>query len=146
MKTFTLDEAQALLPVVEALLVRATEARDEAGKVENALQELNRRIHLSGGIRVDVGMVARQRTELEAHMERMRETLAEIDEIGVQVKDLEKGLIDFPCKMEEQIVLLCWKRGEPAIEFWHSLDGGFSGRQAIDEPFRKRTNSKSRLN
>jgi hypothetical protein len=146
MKTFTLDEAQALLPVVESLLVRASEARDDAGKVESALQELNRRIHLSGGIRVDVGLVARQRTELEAHMERMRETLAEIDEIGVQVKDLEKGLIDFPCKIEEQIVLLCWQRGEPAIEFWHTMEGGFAGRQAIDERFRKKTNSNSRLN
>lgn len=146
MKTFTLDEAQALLPVVEALLARAMEARDETGKVEDALQELNRRIHLSGGIRVDVGQVARQRAELETHSARMRETLSEIEEIGVQLKDLDAGLIDFPCKVEEQIVLLCWKRGETAIEFWHTLEGGFAGRQAIDEQFRKRTNSKSRLN
>ena len=146
MKTFTLDEAQAMLPVVEALLARAIEARDDAGKVESALQELNRRIHLSGGTRVDVGVVMRQRTELEAHMERMRDTLAEIDEIGVQVKDLATGLIDFPCKMEEQIVLLCWKRGEVAIEFWHTTEGGLAGRQAIDERFRKKTNSNSRLN
>ena len=146
MKTFTLDEAQALLPVVEALLLRAVEARDQAGRIESALQELNRRIHLSGGIRVDVTLVARQKTELEAHMQRMRETMAEIDEIGVQVKDLETGLIDFPCKVEEQIVLLCWRRGEPAIEFWHTLEGGFAGRQAIDERFRKKNNSNSRLN
>jgi hypothetical protein len=146
MKTFTLDEAQALLPVVESLLTRAAEARDEAGKVESGLQELNRRIHISGGIHVDVSWVTRQRTELEAHMLRMKETLAEIDEIGVQVKDLDAGLIDFPCKLEDQIVLLCWRRGEQAIEFWHTTEGGFAGRQAIDERFRKKTNSNSRLN
>lgn len=146
MKTFTLDEAQAMLPVVESLLGRAVAASEEAGRVESMLQELNRRIHLAGGIRVDVGEVVRQRAEIETHRSRMKETLDEIEEIGVQVKDLDAGLIDFPCKVEEQIVLLCWKRGEAAIEYWHTLEGGFAGRQAIDERFRKKTNSNSRLN
>jgi hypothetical protein len=146
MKTFTLDEAQAMLPVVESLLVRAIEAQNDAGKVESELQELNRRIHLTGGIRVDVGEVVRQRSELDTYRSRMKETLDEIEEIGVQVKDLDRGLIDFPCKVEEEIVLLCWKRGEAAIEFWHTLESGFAGRQAIDERFRKKTNTNSRLN
>lgn len=142
MKTFTLDEAQALLPLVSSLLDRALEARTEAAAIEVDLQEINRRIFLTGGMRVDITEIARKRTAMNTHIERMKELLSEIDEIGVQVKDLEQGLIDFPCKLDDEIVLLCWKRGEPAIEFWHTTESGFAGRQPIDDRFRKKPNSR----
>lgn len=146
MKTFTLDEAQSLLPVLEALLRRAREAKQDAEKVEAQLAELTQRIHLAGGMRVDITQVARQRAELEAHLQRAKESIAEIDEIGVQVKDLDTGLLDFPCRVDDQVVLLCWRMGEPAIEHWHTLEAGFKGRQPLDERFKRRSGSGPRPN
>jgi hypothetical protein len=146
MKTFTLDEAQSLLPVLEALLRRAVEGKQAAEQVEAALAEITRRIHLAGGMRVDVTAVASQRAELESHLQRVRETIMEIDAIGVQVKDLDNGLLDFPCRVEDEVVLLCWRMGEPAIEHWHTVESGFQGRQPLDERFKRRSGSGPRPN
>lgn len=146
MKTFTLEEAQSLLPVLEALLKRAIEGRQAAEAAEAEISTLAQRIYLAGGMRVDVGQAARQRAEVETHLQRVRESVAEIDAIGVQVKDLEAGLLDFPCRLDDQVVLLCWRMGETAIEHWHTFDAGFKGRQPVDERFRRRTNSGNRPN
>jgi hypothetical protein len=146
MKTFTLDEAQSLLPVLESLLKRTLESKRDIEKAESGMSALSQRIYLSGGMRVDVGAVARQRAEIENHTQRMRELLAEIDSIGVQVKDLETGLLDFPFRLDEEIVLLCWRMGESTIEHWHTIDAGFQGRQPVDERFRRRSNSSNRPN
>lgn len=146
MKTFTLDEAQSLLPVLEALLRRALEAKSAAEKVEAELAEITRRIHIAGGMRVDIVSVVRLRGELESHLQRVRETIAEIDTIGVQVKDLDTGLLDFPCRIDEETVLLCWRMGETAIEHWHTMDSGFKGRQPIDERFKRGKSTGNRPN
>ena len=146
MKTFTLDEAQSLLPVLEALLKRAIEGKQAAEQIEGELSELSRRIYLSGGMKVDVPQVSRQRAEMETHLQRVRESIAEIDSIGVQVKDLEAGLLDFPCRLEGEVVLLCWGMGETAIEYWHTVEEGFQGRQPVDERFRRRSASGGRPN
>jgi hypothetical protein len=146
MKTFTLEEAQSLLPVLESLLKRAIEGKQSAEVVDSGLSDLARRIYLSGGMRVDVGAVAKQRADIEAHLQRVRESIAEIDSIGVQVKDLDAGLLDFPCRLDDQVVLLCWRMGETSIEHWHTVDSGFQGRQPVDERFRRRTSSGGRPN
>jgi len=146
MKTFTLEEAQSLLPVMESLLKRAMEGKEAAEEVEALLSELARRIYVSGGMTVDVGKVAKQRAEMESHMQRVRESIAEIDSIGVQVKDIESGLLDFPCRLDDQVVLLCWRMGETSIDHWHSVDSGFQGRQPVDERFKRRTSSGGRPN
>jgi hypothetical protein len=146
MKTFTLDEAQSMLPLVESLLNRAIESKQAAEAVDAELSALARRIHMSGGMIVDVAKVAARRSELEKHIQRARETVQEIDEIGVQIKDLDTGLLDFPCRVDDEIVLLCWKSGETAIEHWHTEESGFKGRQPIDDRFRRRSNSSSRPN
>jgi hypothetical protein len=138
MKTFTLDEAQSLLPVLEALLKRAREGKEAAEQVESDLGDLSRRIFLSGGMKVDITVVARQRAEMEGHLQRVRESIAEIDSIGVQVKDLETGLLDFPFRLDDQVVLLCWRMGETAIEHWHTVESGFQGRKPVDERFRRK--------
>ena len=146
MKTFTIDEAQSLLPLLESLLKRVIESKSAAQKVESQLAELGRRIYLAGGMRVNVTDVGRQRTEMEGHLQRVRETVAEIDAIGVQVKDVDTGLLDFPCRVDDQIVLLCWRMGETTIEHWHTVEDGFKGRRPVDERFRRRSNSGNRPN
>jgi hypothetical protein len=146
MKTFTIEEAQSLLPVLESLLKRAIEGKREAEQVETGLSELARRVSNSGGMRVDVANVAKLRADMEAHMQRVRESIAEIDSIGVQVKDIENGLLDFPCSMDGQLVLLCWRMGETTIDHWHTMESGFQGRQPLDDRFRRRTSSGGRPN
>lgn len=137
MKTFTLDEAQALLPILESLLNRAIEAKTAATELQEEMTSLSRRIFLSGGMKVDIAAVRKRRVVLDSLVQRVRDSLSEIDASGVQVKDLETGLLDFPCLLEGQTVLLCWKRGEPRIEFWHRIEDGFRGRQPVDARFRR---------
>jgi hypothetical protein len=146
MRTFTIDEAQSLLPVLESLLKRAIEGKQQAQQVEQGLAELARRIYISGGMKVDSAKVAGLRAEMESHIQRVRESVAEIDSVGVQVKDLEAGLLDFPCRVDDEVVLLCWRMGEPAIEHWHTTDSGFKDRQPVDERFRRRSASGNRPN
>jgi hypothetical protein len=138
LKHFTLDEAQSLLPVLESLLKRAVEAKRAAEEIEERMQALNRKIFLTGGLFVDMERVRRRRAAYEAHVQQAKDSLAEIDAIGVQIKDLETGLLDFPCLVDGETVLLCWKMGESRIEFWHTLEAGFRGRQPLDARFTKK--------
>ena len=141
-RTFTLDEAHSLLPVLESLLRTAIGGKKIMEKVEAEMQALNHRIFLNGGTHVDVVSVARRKAERVKAEQRAKDAIAEIDSIGVQVKDLEIGLLDFPCEVEGSIVLLCWKMGEHSITHWHSTEEGFAGRKPIDERIArsKRTN------
>jgi hypothetical protein len=141
-RTFTLDEAQSLLPVLESLLRTAIAGKNLIEEVEAEMQALNQRIFLNGGTRVDVVAVARRKAERAKAEQRAKDALAEIDSIGVQVKDLDIGLLDFPCEVEGRVVLLCWKMGEHSITHWHGAEEGFAGRKPIDERIArsKRTN------
>jgi hypothetical protein len=135
MKIFTLEEANALLPVVESLLDRAIRAKEEAERLEGEMQLLRQRIFLAGGMTMDVGGVQRNRKDTEAHLQTAKDALGEIDAIGVQIKDLDTGLLDFPTRVDGELVLLCWRRGETRIEYWHTVEAGFRGRQPLDERF-----------
>jgi hypothetical protein len=141
-RTFTLDEAQSLLPVLESLLRAAISGKKVMEEVEAEMQALNHRIFLNGGTHVDVVAVARRKAERVKAEQRAKDALAEIDSIGVQVKDIDIGLLDFPCEVEGRVVLLCWKMGETSITHWHGTDEGFAGRKPIDERITrsKRTN------
>jgi len=132
-RTFTLEEAQSLLSVLESLLRTAISGKQLMEEVEGEMQELSHRIFLNGGTHVDVVAVARRKAESAKAEQRAKDALAEIDSIGVQVKDLDIGLLDFPCEVEGKTVLLCWKMGEQSITHWHGTDEGFAGRKLIDE-------------
>jgi hypothetical protein len=131
-KTFTLEEAQTLLPVLRSLLQRSIDGRKLIEQAEKDFEDLSHRILLSGGLCVDVPKVARRRAEHDKAIQATKDALAEIEAIGVQVKDLDIGLLDFPCQVAEETVLLCWKLGEEKIEYWHGLEEGFRGRKPID--------------
>jgi hypothetical protein len=134
-KTFTLDEAQTLLPVIESLLNRAMDAKQGAEGLQEEAGDMARRILVSGGLHVDIGAAQKRRFNLEALVQRAKDALEEIHDSGVQVKDLDTGLLDFPCLLDGETVLLCWKRGEPRIAYWHRIEDGFAGRQPIDGRF-----------
>jgi hypothetical protein len=132
-RTFTLDEAHSLLPVLESLLRTAIHSKKLMEEVEAEMQALSHRIFLNGGTHVDVIPVARRKAERAKAEQRAKDALAEIDSIGVQVKDLDIGLLDFPCAVDGQIILLCWKLGEKSITHWHGTQEGFAGRKPVDE-------------
>ena len=110
-RTFTLDEAQMLLPVLESLLRNAIGGKQLMEEVEGEMQELNHRIFLNGGTHVDVVAVARRKSERTKAEQRAKDALAEIDSIGVQVKDIDIGLLDFPCEVEGRTALLLLEDG-----------------------------------
>ena len=132
-KTFTLEEARGLLPVLESLLRGAIIAKQEAEVAEGNLAALNLRIQMAGGMLVDVPKAARDRAIRQHGIQRAKDALSEIDAIGVQVKDIETGLLDFPFVLDDEIVLLCWKLGEKKLTHWHGMQEGFAGRKPIDE-------------
>jgi hypothetical protein len=132
-RTFTLDEAQSLLSVLESLLRSAINSKKLMEEVEAELQATSHRIFLNGGTHVDVIPIARRKADRAKAEQRAKDALAEIDSIGVQVKDLDIGLLDFPCLVDGKVILLCWKLGEKAITHWHGTQEGFAGRKPVDE-------------
>ena len=136
-RTFSLDEAQTLLPILESLLRTAIDGKKLIESVDAELQELAHRVFLSGGLLVNVVHMARRKAEREKTIQRVKDAIAEIDATGVQVKDLDIGLLDFPCRVEGEIILLCWKLGEQGITHWHGVSEGFAGRKPIDERIAK---------
>jgi hypothetical protein len=131
-RTFTLDEAQALLPVLEGLLRTALNAKKLMDEVDAEIQALHHRIFLTGGMFLEIVPLSRRKAERTRAEQRNKDALAEIDSIGVQVKDLDIGLLDFPCEVDGRKILLCWKLGEKSITHWHGVDEGFAGRKPID--------------
>jgi hypothetical protein len=81
--------------------------------------------------------LARRKAEREKAIQRVKDAMDEIDAMGVQVKDLDIGLLDFPCEVDGEIILLCWKLGENAIAHWHGVSEGFAGRKPIDAKIAK---------
>jgi hypothetical protein len=132
-RTFSLDEAHSLLPVLESLLRTAIAGKKVIEEVEGEQQVLRHRIFLNGGTFLNVVQVARRKAERIKAEQRAKDALAEIDSIGVQVKDIDIGLLDFPCEVEGEVILLCWKVGEESITHWHGTQEGFASRKLIDE-------------
>ncbi|HXY49511.1 MAG TPA: DUF2203 domain-containing protein [Terriglobales bacterium] len=132
-RTFTLEEAQSLLSTLESLLRSAIAAKQLIEQVDREFQEVAHRVFLNGGTLVNVVHLARRKAEREKAVQRAKDAVAEINATGVQVKDLDIGLLDFPCRVDGEILLLCWKLGEDKIAHWHSPEEGFAGRKPIDD-------------
>jgi len=136
-KRFTLAEAEKLLPRIGRLIREAVSLKTEYDESEAALQKFSQKVMLMGGIIVDRDRVREARIHREGIAERLKAALESIQETGCIVKDLDIGLVDFPTLFRGDEVYLCWKMGEPAIEFWHGIHEGFAGRKAIDRDFRE---------
>ena len=132
---FTLEQAQRLLPEIEGLLRDAMYKHAEFQEAELELRRMQREVELSGGRRVDGGHAAELKQKHDANAQSLAEALTTIHDMGVQVKDLEIGLIVFPTRYRGEEVLLCWRLGEPRIEWWHSPADGFRGRKPINREF-----------
>jgi hypothetical protein len=132
-RTFSLEQAQMLLPVLESLLRTAITGKKLIEEVDGEMQATAHRVFLNGGTLLNIVQIARRKAEREKTVQRVKDAVAEIDATGVQVKDLDIGLLDFPCRVDGEIILLCWKLGEKGITHWHGTEEGFAGRKPIDE-------------
>jgi hypothetical protein len=119
---YTLEEARAQLPWVAERLVAMREARERLTDTEA------RRALASGSPTNGGGSPGKQVGE--AFLE-LQATMADLDEREIVLRDLDRGLIDFPAIRDGQEVYLCWVDGEPDIGFWHELDAGYAGRREL---------------
>jgi hypothetical protein len=127
---FTVAEANAMLPVVRPLVERMVERR------RDVLAQLERRQELGGVTRSNGGgfnptLPAAIDRALQSAAQDVAACVEELTELGVQVKDLDTGLVDFPSLRDGEEILLCWQLGEDEIGWWHTLDGGFAGRRPV---------------
>lgn len=132
-KYFSVPEAEGLIPELTRLMGGVMDAHGEAQRVRAELSEEQRRITMSGGALVAVGVWRERARRLGALTREVQEGLATVVELGGVPKDLATGLVDFPFLLEGEEVNLCWRFGEKKIRFWHGLDEGFAGRKPIPE-------------
>ena len=131
-KYFSLTEAEQLRAQLEPVLIEAMESRRKLGEVEEHLNALAERIQRSGGLLVSYEKTARMRLDRNRSEETVRSALEQIQSTGCVVKDLDIGLLDFPARINNREVYLCWRLGEDRIRFYHGQDEGFSARKLID--------------
>lgn len=126
MKLFNIEEANVLLPTVRRILTSLSRAHGRATALREAAQRAGEGAAESGG-----GFMTEGVAYVGALMA-LAEGAAELEALGVQLKDFERGLVDFPAMRDGRVVLLCWQLGEgDRIEWWHDLEAGFAGRQPL---------------
>lgn len=131
-KYFSLTEAERLRVQLEPVLIEAMEARRKMADVEVELRANAERIQRSGGLMVSYDNAVKVRREHTRLEEAVRDALERIQGTGCVVKDLDVGLLDFPARINDEEVYLCWRLGEGRIRFYHRQDEGFAGRKPID--------------
>ena len=127
---FTLEEANAQLLRLEATFARLDSLREELATRHNHLQELFRQRSGNGAASKD-HEVRDQQEIIEGLTPQLRREVREITERGITVRDLERGLVDFPSQREGRDIFLCWVRGEESIGFWHGTNEGFGSRKRL---------------
>jgi hypothetical protein len=127
-RVFSLAEANALLPRLREALPRLRELRAEIIRLQTQadIEEIAGAAGPEARGRVDDILA-----ELEPKVERFHGEMAELHKLGCELKDLEKGLVDFRADRFGEPVYLCWMEGEDAIRFWHKIEEGFKGRKEI---------------
>lgn len=129
-RTFTPEEANALLPRVLPLANELVERAAELARAESARAQLLARIAGNGGD-LPPSELAEATASAEEAEARVRETVGRLHLLGAQVKDPGIALLDFPALREGEPVLLCWRLGEDEIGWWHGLDEGYAGRKPL---------------
>jgi hypothetical protein len=126
-RLFTHEEATALLPMLRPRLWHLAAMKRRLDAVQQEFAAVRQQAHANGHAK------RAQDLEQELHvlMHDLNAEVAAIQALGIEVKDLTIGLVDFPSACEERIVFLCWRMDEPAIVAWHELDEGYMGRQPL---------------
>jgi len=125
MKIFTVEQANEIIPVIRRKLERlkylyaAVAALRDQAKLAAAASQSGGGGMIGGSIYVE-------------GLNEMSKVMSGLGNDGIQLKDISRGLIDFPCMRDGRVVLLCWQLGEPeSVEWWHETEAGFAGRQRL---------------
>jgi len=129
-RTFTPDEANALLAELRPLVERLVDRKHRLDEAEEGRRGLLARIGANGGD-ITPSDVAEVTQRVERAAEAVDALVADIRAHGVQIKDLDVGLLDFPWMRDGEVVLLCWRLGEEEIGYWHGMDEGYAGRKPL---------------
>ncbi len=125
MKIFTVEEANALLPTVRGILAGIQSAYKRLSTYQPAAKKAAEAAETGGGGVPNGLRYAALLTELTTR-------IAELEALGVQLKDFDRGLVDFPSMREGRVVLLCWQMDEgDELEWWHDVEAGFAGRTRL---------------
>jgi hypothetical protein len=123
-KYFTVEEANHLIPQMHALIEQLRQGRRHLRSHRPTAEAVAQKASGNGG-----GSEAG--AYLSAYSQTLGQGLAQLQAMGVVLKDLDRGLVDFPHWREGREVYLCWKYGEERIDYWHEIDAGYSGRQLL---------------
>jgi hypothetical protein len=121
-KHYTIDEARKLLPTLREWLARLQQLRRRLKNADDRISQMLEGGSEAGGSNVN---------EMVRAISDLNDVLHEFRSREIQIKDVERGLIDFPAIMDGREVFLCWEQDEDDIEFWHDLDAGYAGREKL---------------
>ena len=125
MKIFTVDEANALLPTVREIVGRIQRSHKSVSRFREAANKAAEAAERGGG-GIDDGL------RYAVVLSDLTLALTDLETLGVQLKDFQRGLVDFPSLRDGRLVLLCWQMGEgDELEWWHDVDAGFAGRTPL---------------
>lgn len=132
-KYFTVEEANHALPLVRSIVSDIVTLHTDLHARQDRLQAVKRRHDASrGSMPEDYNEeLAQMEADLHRDVEKLQGYISELQALGIELKDLPKGLVDFPGLIEGREVCLCWMLGESEVAFWHEVDAGFQGRQSL---------------
>jgi hypothetical protein len=126
-RSFTIEQADAHIPRLEALIARLQ---------RSALELRTERDAVAAGLRLEpaslpVERLLSERPQLRRLVEELDASIGAIEQMGVALKDVELGLVDFPATLDGEDVYLCWQFGEDRVRYWHAREEGFAGRRPL---------------
>jgi hypothetical protein len=124
-RIFTLGEATSLLPHLRTILTKVVQEWEHIRKLNPEIQKARDAASFGGYSKFGV--------EYVGTVSELMSFIYQIKELGVLLKDAEKGLCDFPYIKDGRMVYLCWQLGEDSIQYWHDIETGFAGREPLDE-------------
>jgi hypothetical protein len=136
---FGLDEAADTLPELRGILTRLRDQRGELIRLRDEVLERQEAVEAGGETgtaasrSADAADLRRMRLRMQGVIDQMQAGVARIDELGITLRDIETGLVDFPALVSGRQVWLCWRLGENAIDSWHELTTGVAGRRPLAE-------------
>jgi hypothetical protein len=128
-RLYTVEEARALVPQLRSLMAAIQVEQIRLQDEIDQLNELTPAMQMNGY----AAKSARHEAMILELDESIREKLDEFEELGIDVKDVENGIVDFPSERDGRIILLCWQVDEETVLYWHEIEDGFRGRQPLDD-------------
>lgn len=131
MHYYTVEQANAKLPEVRRLLEEMQAQSRQLAALQGRLDMLRKKAQSNGHHNPGEDLLVAQASE--GVQDALRASIQKLADWNIELKDLERGLIDFPALREGRVVFLCWEFGEPEVAFWHETTSGYAGRRPLDD-------------